>query len=159
MKLKLDLLAQQDKIRVKSGAPGTLLWDPVRRQWVHSTPEELVRQLLILHLSEVGGFRLTHMQVERVIKVNGMTRRFDLLLNDADLQPFLLVECKSPTTQVDQNVFEQIAHYNSALQVPYLLVTNGTSHFCCAIDHQEKQFSFLDQIPRPTDSIQPAEST
>ena len=46
-----------------------------------------------------------------------------------------------------QNVFDQVAAYNIALKVDYLIVTNGISHYCCYIDHQNKSYDFINYIP------------
>ena len=39
--------------------------------------------------------------------------------------PLLIVEFKAPAVKVTQNAFDQIAHYNMKLQVPFLIVSNG----------------------------------
>ena len=33
------------------------------------------------------------------------------------------------------------------LKVDYLIVSNGLTHYCCKIDYQTKQYTFLPDIP------------
>jgi hypothetical protein len=34
-----------------------------------------------------------------------------------------------------------------ALKVPYIVVTNGTDHYACRVDHAENKWEFLLEIP------------
>ena len=74
------------------------------------------------------------MAVEKGLDYNGRKKRFDILVYDKNLQPFLMVECKAPQIKMEQSVLEQIAVYNSILKVPYLLISNGISHFLFKLD-------------------------
>jgi hypothetical protein len=59
----------------------------------------------------------------------------------------MLIECKAPEITIKQKTFDQIARYNMALKVDYLVVTNGLVHYCCLIDFEKGEYSFIDQIP------------
>jgi len=72
-----------------------------------------------------------------------------LLVYDQEVAPYLLVECKAPKVPVSQSVFEQAAWYNTSLQVPYLMVTNGLEAYCCAIDYEQKDYRYLQEVPEP----------
>jgi hypothetical protein len=61
--------------------------------------------------------------------------------------PLLAVECKASTVKITQSVFEQLARYNLQLNVPYLVVTNGLTHFFCKFSESEKRYLFLEDIP------------
>jgi hypothetical protein len=37
--------------------------------------------------------------------------------------------------------------YNMTLTVDYLVVTNGLTHYACRIDHNERTYTFLKEIP------------
>lgn len=145
--LDLDLLTLRDHLRVESRADGNYIWDPIRKKWLVHTREEVVRQLIVAYLTDILSFPPTLIQVEKGIQLHGMLKRFDILVYDRSLSPFLLIECKSPDVHISQDVFDQIARYNMALKVPYLLISNGLHHFCCSIDHLSKSYSFLDTIP------------
>ena len=108
--------------------------DPVRRRWVALTPEEWVRQQTILMLHERYGYPYEVMQVEGAITLNGMTRRCDIVVY-RDGRPWMIVECKRPEVPLTQKVCDQACRYNTVLQVPYLLLTNGRQQMVIEIDY------------------------
>ena len=87
------------------------------------------------------------MAVEKMLTVNGLVKRFDILIYDEHTAPFFLVECKAPSVRVSEDTFRQIAAYNLSLQVKYLLVTNGINSYCCEMDYQKQSFEFLQEVP------------
>ena len=107
----------------------------------------MVRQLLILYLLAERNVSKNRLALERALKVNKMTRRWDLMVYAQDMSPWLLVECKAPEIKITQSVFEQISAYNLTLRVPYLLVTNGIDTYCCEMDYEGETFRFLDAVP------------
>ncbi len=124
-----------------------MIWCVIRKRWLVQTREEVVRQLLIHFLHREKNYPMGLMQAERGITTHGVEKRFDLLCYQSATRPFLLVECKAPEIALGQDGLEQVAVYNYALQVPYLLLTNGRDSLCCAIDFVEKRFKFLDELP------------
>jgi len=70
-----------------------------------------------------------------------------MLIYDKAVNPHILIECKAPAVKIDQSTFEQIARYNLPLRVPYLLVTNGMTTYCCKMDYEKESFEFLEEIP------------
>ena len=112
------------------------VFDPVRQKWVVLTPEERVRQIFILYLLNVKGFPLSHLSVEHAVTVNGMTQRYDLVVFDDALQPYMVVECKAPHVKLTQKVAEQASRYNSVLKAPLLCVTNGVEKKVFEIDFE-----------------------
>ncbi len=102
--------------------------DIFRRKYVILTPEEWVRQHAGRFLVD-NGYPLTVISLEKQLQVNGLKRRFDLVVFDRHNQPFLLVECKRPQVEITAEVMNQAAHYNYTLQAPYLWVTNGLKHY------------------------------
>jgi len=141
----IDLLSFQAGLKTSKDASGAaLVFDPVRRKNIRTNPEEIVRQLWILYFLHINPKLIA---VERTIEINGMTRRFDLVLFDKTTQPFLLAEFKAPGIVINQVVFDQVGHYNMELKVPYSLVSNGSQHYCFRIDDVKKGFVFLEEIP------------
>jgi hypothetical protein len=144
----IDLLALQSGLKTSKDASGAaMVFDPVRRRNVRTTPEELVRQLWILYFLETLHINPKLIAVERSFMINGMTRRFDLVIFDKATQPFLLAEFKAPGIMINQIVFDQVGHYNMELKVPYSLVSNGSQHYCFRIDDDKRGFVFLPEIP------------
>jgi len=139
------------QLRQKEGVQQ--VWDAVRKKWFVLTPEEWVRQHLIHYLNTEKGFSLNLMAVEKNVKVNGMNRRYDLVVHDNSGKPLLLAECKAPDIKLAQSTFEQAARYNMTMRVPYLLITNGLEHYCCKIDFEKNNYSFLQEIPSKEDLL------
>ncbi len=123
--IDLELMQYKDLVQVKKIEGKTHVFDPLRKKWLVLQPEELVRQLFVQYLLRGKGYNFTRIKVEKSLKVNGLDRRCDLLVYDAAIRPFLMVECKAPQVDISQETFRQIAWYNLPLQVPYLAVTNG----------------------------------
>lgn len=146
--LDLGLNELQQFLKIKKEGQKRFLWDCIRSKWLVLLPEEMVRQLLIHHLINHLGINKNRIAIEKGLTVNGLQKRCDILVFDQSMQPFLLIECKAPSVKINQTVFRQIAQYNMALNVPYLLVCNGPDAYCCAIDFLEKNYNFLDHIPR-----------
>ncbi len=122
------------------------IFDPVRKKYVALTPEEWVRQHLILYLNSEKQVPLHMMASERGLSINRMTKRFDLVVYNLSGKPALIVECKAPTVALSEDVFFQIARYNLALKVNYLLVSNGLQHLFGVIDYSTGNLALADEI-------------
>ena len=124
-----------------------MVYDPIRKKFVALTPEELLRQLTLQYLLQAKGYPANRIRSEIGIKVNGMARRCDIVVFDKAVNPWLLVECKSPKIPLTQSVMEQAARYNLTLGVPYLCITNGLHTSCCSLDHSTGEVVFLEDFP------------
>ncbi len=133
-------------IKQKTENNKNYVWDIVRKKWIVNLPEEWVRQNLIWFLINQLGFSKNSMSVEKQIKLNEMKKRYDLVVHNKDLKPLVLVECKAPKIKITQAVFNQAAHYNLVLKVPFLLLTNGINHFFCEISFEDQSFKFHKEI-------------
>lgn len=116
------------------------------------TPEEEVRQQLILYMNEQLQYPISLMMVEKKITVNKMTRRPDIVIYK-NAMPYILVECKSPQIKLTQKMFEQIAQYNLHFGVPILVLSNGIQSFVCKIDKLNNNIDYLEQIPSYHENI------
>lgn len=125
------------KQREKDGR--TEVFDPIRKKWLVLTPEERVRQQLILFLLNIKKIPISHLSVEKAITVNGMTKRYDLVVFGKDLKPQMVIECKAPEVEITQAVIEQAGRYNKTLRAPILGVTNGSTHYFFTIDFETEE--------------------
>ena len=142
---ELNLPNYQAKIQKKEG--DYFIYDEIRKGYFVLTPEEWVRQNFIHFLLNHHSYSKNYIKVEKQFKVNERIKRFDVLVYDKDASPFLLIECKAPEVKISQATFAQIATYNMELKVPYLIVTNGLTHFICEIDFENKTYNYLQEIP------------
>lgn len=116
----------------------------VRRKWLLLTPEEKVRQFTIQQLTGMHNFPLKYISVEKTISVNELTKRYDIVVFNQQLQPKILVECKEENIELDEKTLRQIATYNLKLNVPFLVVTNGRQIFYFEIkDNASRQIITL----------------
>jgi hypothetical protein len=135
------------EFRIRNSAGGKEIFDPVRKAWTALTPEEWVRQHAAAWLQDAKGYPASLMAIEKRIKVNGLTRRCDIICHDAFAAPLVIVECKSPEVNITQELFDQAARYNLTVGAQYFLLTNGLRHFCCTMDHETQSWNFLQELP------------
>ncbi len=124
----------------------TEVFDPIRKKWLVMTPEERVRQQLILFLLNVKRIPASHLSVERAITVNGLTKRYDLVVFGQDMKPHMVIECKAPHVELTQEVITQAGRYNKTLRAPILGVTNGSAHFFFTIDFKTEEIRPLTDL-------------
>jgi hypothetical protein len=142
---KLNLPEYEFQYRLVDGKSCVL--DVFRKRYVVFTPEEEVRQRFARYLVEERGYPPSLIQTEYSLTLNEMMRRCDILVHKPAGSPAVLVECKAPGVRINQGTFDQAARYNMVFRVKYLMVTNGLKHYCCHIDFETGQVSFLDSIP------------
>ena len=148
---KLNLPAYEFKYQ--NEGENLMVLDVYRKRFVKLTPEEEVRQRFARYLVEEKGFPASLIMTEYSLKLNKLTRRCDILVHKPAGHPALLVECKAPEVSISQASFDQVARYNLAFRVRYLIVTNGLKHYCCQLDFETEKISFLSEIPAYADLL------
>lgn len=133
--------------RFKNSENKVLIFDEIRKKFVALTPEEWVRQHVVKFLLDEKKYPKSYINVEKNIKINGLTKRYDIVIFNPDGSIFLLVECKAPEVSITQNVFNQIARYNLKLNAQYLMVTNGLNNYFCQMDFENEKYIFLKELP------------
>ena len=128
-----------------------LIFDSLRRKYVALTPEEWVRQNFVSFLINHKGYLAGLMNNEVSLVQNGIKRRCDTLVSDKYGNPIVIVEYKAPNVEITQKVFDQIVRYNYVFRAKYLIVSNGLNHYCCCINYDEGNYSFLNEIPSYAD--------
>lgn len=129
----------QGKIRV---------FDPLRHAEVVLTPEEWVRQHFVAHLVSDRGYPAGLIGNEVGLSLNGLRRRCDSVVWDShSASPLVLIEYKAPNVKLTRKVFDQIIRYNMVFRAPYLIVSNGITHYCCRVDCETGNYEFLPDIP------------
>ena len=143
--MKLNLPETGLRIRTREGREE--VWDAIRRRWLVLTPEEWVRQQMIGYLTGHKNADPLLIQQEQCLTLHGTSRRADIVVYDAQARPQLVVECKAPQVKLTREVLEQAVRYNLVLKVPYILITNGLTHYCFRYDASENRFAALDEVP------------
>jgi hypothetical protein len=143
--IKLNFPEYQFRITEKNGKLS--IFDPVRKKYVVLTPEEWVRQHVIQYLVREKQIPLSLITVEAEIQLFKTRKRFDIAVHDRNGRPLLLVECKAPSVAVAQDVMDQAVRYNFAMQVGFLMLTNGLQHIFCYIEAGGAAYKLINELP------------
>jgi len=141
--IKIEYPAYQPKIKEEEGKE--LIFDEIRKRWVVLTPEEWVRQNFLQYLIQIKKYPTSLLAVEKEIKLGELKKRFDIVVYDKQTKPWMIIECKEMNVALDKKVLDQVLRYNITLQVPYLVISNGS--YCMAITYANDQMTELDELP------------
>ena len=121
------------------------IFDELRKVWVRLTSEEWVRQNFAQYLVQVMKYPASYVAIEKEIKLGERKKRFDLLVFNQAAQPWMMIECKKMERPLDKTVIWQILHYNIAVPVKYLVITNGEKSL--AYVKGQLDFEAIEKLP------------
>lgn len=133
--------------RFKNSENKVSIFDAIRKKFIILTPEEWVRQHVVRFLLEEKKYPKSLINVEKVFNVNGLRKRYDVVVFNPNGSIFVLIECKAPEIKTAQATFDQIARYNMTLKAQFLMVTNGLNHYFCQMDFENEKYEFLEKLP------------
>jgi len=133
--------------RFKNSENKVAIFDEIRKKFIILTPEEWVRQHVVHFLILEKKYPKSLINVEKSLKINGLTKRYDVVVYKNDGSILILVECKSTSIKISQTVFDQIARYNLTLNAEYLMVSNGLNHYYSKMDFENERYDFLKELP------------
>lgn len=133
--------------RFKNSENKVSIFDEIRKKFILLTPEEWVRQHVVQFLLQDKKYPKSYINVEKLIKINDLSKRYDVVVFQPNGEIFLLIECKAPEVPISQQTFDQIARYNLVLKAKYLMVTNGLNHYFCQMDFENEKYVFLKELP------------
>ena len=135
----------QNKINIKKENGITYIRCLVRKKWIQLTPEEKVRQYLIVYLTGNLNYPAKFISVEKQIKINQLTKRYDIVVYSQSLQPIILIECKASDLTLTQDNLQQLLNYNIVLRAPYFMLSNGTQHLIYHLENNN--FRQINELP------------
>ena len=133
--------------RFKNSENKIAIFDEIRKKFILLTPEEWVRHHVVQYLLQDKNYPKSYINIEKLIKVNELNKRYDIVVYQPNGELFLLIECKAPEVKISQQTFDQIARYNLVLNAKYLMVSNGLNHYFCKIDFENEKYVFLEELP------------
>lgn len=133
--------------RFKNSQNKIAVFDEQRKKFVILTPEEWVRQHCVKFLQNEKNYPQSLINVEKQLKIAGLTKRYDIVVFEPEGGIKIIVECKAPSIKISQDTFDQIARYNMTLKAEFLMVTNGLEHFFCQLDYENENYIFLKELP------------
>lgn len=128
--------------------------DPYRDKLIPATPEETVRQKVLIWLEKELKVPHDVILVEMLLSKYGLSSkdRADIVISRFDeeglLCPVAIVECKANTVQISSNTIEQCCRYTDALGIDYAFVTNGVEML--AFHYSEKDGLYIQMAAVPT---------
>ena len=141
--IKIDYPAYP--FRLKTEKNHEWIFDDLRKSWLRLTPEEWVRQNFVQYLVQVKKYPSSLIAIEKEIQLGELKKRFDILVYSHQHKPWMMVECKEMTVQINETVLEQILRYNIAVPVQYMVLTNGS--YCIGYEKLNNSLSFLNELP------------
>lgn len=98
----------------------------VRNKMIKLTPEEIVRQLYIMVLTDDFHYPVSRMELEYVVNFGREKKRADIVIFDKDktTTPYIIVELKSPKLKDGK---EQLKSYCNGTGAPIGVWSNGES--------------------------------
>ena len=117
------------------------------KKFIILTPEEWVRQHVVQFLMIEKNYPKSHINVEKVLLINTLRKRYDIVVFRPNGEILILIECKAPEITISQTTFDQIARYNMTLASEFLMVTNGHNHYFCKMDFENEKYQFLEELP------------
>lgn len=140
-----------------------MILDPVRNKFITGSPEEILRQKIILFLTTHLGYPPHLIAVEKQLKSllqdkNIFTqkipnKRIDILIFsplDSSLrylapthfpQPLLILECK--TTSLNKKALLQLIGYNNFIQAPCIGLVNSQEILLGVLNLQTKKYEIM----------------
>lgn len=141
--IRIEYPPYQPKIKEEDNRE--LIFDEARKRWVVLTPEEWVRQNFLQYLLQVKKYPASLIAIEKEIKLGELKKRFDIVVYDRNSKPWMIIECKEMDVTLDKKVLDQVLRYNVTLNVPYLVITNGS--FCMALAIIDGELKEIDDLP------------
>ena len=141
--IKIEYPPYQPKIKEEKGKE--FIFDEFRKRWILLTPEEWVRQNFLQYLTQIKKYPASLIAIEKEIKLGELKKRFDIVVYDRNSKPWMIIECKEMNVSLDKSVLDQVLRYNITLNVPYLVVTNGS--YCMAFQLKDGELDAIDFLP------------
>lgn len=114
----------------------------VRKKEIKLTPEEVIRQLYVMVLTEHFGYPIARMELEYAVSFGREKKRSDIVVFDKDqtTTPYIMVELKKPKLKDGK---EQLKSYCNATGAPIGIWSNGDS----ISYYHRKDPNFFEDIP------------
>jgi hypothetical protein len=128
-----------------------IIYDPIRKQHVAATPEEIVRQQVLDTLSQMG-YPFSLIAVEKKLSeickqshVKIPLRRIDIVcFSKKDHKPLLMIECKA--SKITQKAILQVMGYNRFVQAPFISLCSNKQTLMAFWNSALGEYTFLEHF-------------
>ncbi|MGZ3850209.1 MAG: type I restriction enzyme HsdR N-terminal domain-containing protein [Flavisolibacter sp.] len=135
----------EPRFRIRKEEGKSFIFDEIRKTWLVLTEEEWVRQNFVQYLTRVMHYPTALMALEKEIMLNGLKKRFDVLVYNREHQPWMMIECKSPEIQLNETALLQALRYHMSIPVDFIILTNGKT--TAGWKKQEGTMQWLEKLP------------
>ncbi|MFN3020575.1 type I restriction enzyme HsdR N-terminal domain-containing protein [Chryseobacterium sp. TY3] len=139
---KLNFNTEFD-LKIKQDKDTFFIYDSVRKMWLVLTPEEWVRQHWVAYFLKIKKKNGSSLILEQKLELNSTIKRLDLLVTHRT-KAQILVELKAPNIKLTEKQFEQIARYNSVIEAPEIILSNGLHHIYATYFDGQYRFEALE---------------
>ena len=139
--VSLNLPSFEYKLKEVNGK--VWIFDGIRKKYIVLTPEEWVRQHFINYLIQHLNYPKALFKVETGLSYNQLAKRSDIIVFNRQGEPWMVIECKAPHIQLDEQAARQASMYSKTLNVRYLVLTNGIKHLCFDVLQELKHLAEL----------------
>ncbi|WP_189655300.1 type I restriction enzyme HsdR N-terminal domain-containing protein [Bacillus sp. HNG] len=134
------------------------IFDPIRKKLILQTPEEVVRQKFVQYLIMEKGVPKDMIEVEVpmsyfVPKAKGRADIIVYTIENNSRVPILIIECKSKTTPLIDDVFDQVYDYEEVLYANTVAVTNGVELYVETWNEKSECYVLLQELPNYIDLV------
>ncbi len=140
----IKIIYPDKKPSIKSEKDKEVIFCIIRKRWYIITPEEWVRQNFLNYLIKVLNYPAALIAVEKKIEMGEVKKRFDIVVYK-DAEAFLIVECKEMNVPLSESTLRQVLNYNSTIQAPFMVVTNGND--CAVFEKKGNEFREVSEFP------------
>lgn len=141
--IRIDFPAEQPRLRQTGIAKE--IFDTVRKKWLVLTPEEWVRQNILLFLLIKMKYPASLIAVEKEVKLGELKKRCDIVVYSKNATPWMIIECKEMNVPLSEKTLDQILRYHISLPAKFLIISNGS--FCFGFEKKGKHFVETDYFP------------
>ena len=121
------------------------IFDNLRKKWLLLTPEEWVRQNFVQYLVQVKKYPSTLIALEKMLVLGELKKRFDILVYAPTHRPWMMIECKAPSVELNETVLHQLLRYNISIPAGYLIITNG--EFTYGWKKENNALQLMEELP------------
>lgn len=127
-------------------------FDPIRKKLMLVTPEETVRQKVLIYLMDELHVPKDMIQVEVPLAKFGVKskERADIVIlkeQDDKIYALAVIECKAEDVPLDVSAAEQVMHYADELGTVYVVMTNDVDRAYCFYDKEEQRYRMVKSLP------------
>jgi hypothetical protein len=141
----IKLVYPKNKPKIKTENGKEFIFCFIRKRWFIITPEEWVRQNFILYLIVNLQYPASLIAVEKQLILSEVKKRFDIVVYK-DALAYIIIECKEMNVPLSKSTISQVLNYNSSIQAPYIVVTNGS--YCAGFLKDNNQFVEVETLPK-----------